>query len=311
MSVQTVLFDLPGPKARARHRIIAVVGGVAIVALLVAMGWALRAQLAPAKWEPFVNPVTWTAYIVPGLVATLVGAALSVVLAGILGLVLGMGRLSHNKLVAAASGIFVEFFRSVPVLMMMIFSFYAFVYSGILTGPTASLAGVVTGLTFYNACVIAELVRSGVHSLPNGQTEAGLAVGLTRQQTLRMILLPQAIRAMLPALVSQLIVVLKDTALGTMILYPELLQAAQRLAAVHGNIIAGFLVITGIFVLINWGLAVLAEKAQHWVATRQAGEELGTAGREVIPVLTDLHPVEPTPDEARPDPFPKTDPRQY
>lgn len=291
MSVQSVLFDLPGPKARARHRLLAIAGGVLIAVLLGLLIWALRNELAPAKWLPFLSPVTWTAYVVPGLVATIVGAAISVLLAGLVGVLFGMGRLAHNPVIAGLSGLFVEFFRSVPVLMMMIFSYYAFVFSGVLTGPAASLAGVVVGLTLYNACVIAELVRSGVHALPKGQTEAGLAIGLTRQQTLRMVLLPQAIRAMLPALVSQLIVVLKDTALGYIIIYPELLQSAERLAAVHGNIIVAYLVIALIFIVINWGLSALAEWAQEWVSTRQSGHVLRNVTAE-IPVVSGLRPVE-------------------
>lgn len=293
MSAQSVLFDLPGPKARARHRLLAGVGGVAIAAALGLLIWTLGNELAPAKWVPFLAPVTWTAYVLPGLVATIVGAAISVVLAGLVGVFLGMGRLARNRVIAGASGIFVEFFRSVPVLMMMIFSYYAFVFSGVLTGPTASLAGVVVGLTLYNACVIAELIRSGVHALPKGQTEAGLAIGLTGPQTLRMILLPQAIRAMLPALVSQLIVVLKDTALGYIIIYPELLQSAERLAAAHGNIIVAYLVIAVIFILINWALSAVAEWAQRWSATRQsAGHVLRNVTAE-MPLVSELRPVAP------------------
>ena len=293
MSAQSVLFDLPGPKARARHRLIAAAGGLAIAAGLAGVVWSLRDALAPAMWAPFLDPVTWTAYVVPGLVATSVGAAFSVVLAGIVGVLLVMGRLALHRVVATLSGIFVEFFRSVPVLMMMIFSYYAFVYSGVLTGPAASLAGVVTGLTLYNACVIAELVRSGVHALPKGQTEAGLAVGLTGPQTLRIILLPQAIRAMLPALVSQLIVVLKDTALGYIIIYPELLQSAERLAAVHGNILVADLIIAGVFILINWGLSALAEFVQRWASTRQAAGHVLRNVTAEMPLIPGFRPVEP------------------
>lgn len=274
MSVQTVLFDLPGPKARRRYTILAIIGTIAIVGLVAGMLWLLRAEITPERWAPFANPVVWTAYVLPGLQATLVAAAVSVVAAGVLGVLLGVGRLAHNRVLAAVSGVLVEFFRAVPVLLMMIFAYYIFIYSRILTGPTASLAGVVTGLTLYNSAVIAELVRSGVHSLPKGQTEAGLAIGLTRGQTLRAILLPQAIRAMLPALVSQLIVVLKDTALGYMIIYAELLQRSQNLAANYGNIIVAFLVAALIFIVINWALAVLAHKLEAWMSTRQAGHVL-------------------------------------
>ncbi len=290
MSAQAVLFDLPGPKARRRYFILAVLGTVLILGITAGALWLLRDELTPQAWAPFANPVVWTAYILPGLRATVLAAAVSVATAGVLGVVLGVGRLAHNKVVAAVSGLFVEFFRAVPVLLMMIFSYYFFIYSGILTGPTASLAGVVTGLTLYNASVIAELVRSGVHALPRGQTEAGLAIGLTSGQTLRAILLPQAIRAMLPALVSQLVVVLKDTALGYIITYPELLQSGERIAANYGNLIVAYFVVAVIFVLINWGLSALAEKVEGWVSGRQAGVMLRT-NLGVAP-MPDLHPVE-------------------
>lgn len=292
MSVQTVLFDLPGPKARRRYLALAVVGTLGIAGLVAGALWLLRAEIAPARWAPFGNPVVWTAYVLPGLQATLFAAVISVATAGVLGILLGVGRLSHNRILAAVSGIFVEFFRAVPVLLMMIFAFYLFIFTRILTGSAASLAGVVVGLTLYNAAVIAELVRSGVHALPKGQTEAGLAVGLTRGQTLREVLLPQAIRAMLPALVSQLIVVLKDTALGYIIVFPELLQSAQRISANYGNVIVSYFVIAVIFVLINWGLASVAARAERWVANRQAGPVM-TATRVAVPPVPGLRPVQP------------------
>ncbi len=294
MSVQTVLFDLPGPKARRRYTILAIIGTIAIVGLVAGMLWLLRAEITPERWAPFANPVVWTAYVLPGLQATLVAAAVSVVAAGVLGVLLGVGRLAHNRVLAAVSGVLVEFFRAVPVLLMMIFAYYIFIYSRILTGPTASLAGVVTGLTLYNSAVIAELVRSGVHSLPKGQTEAGLAIGLTRGQTLRAILLPQAIRAMLPALISQLVVVLKDTALGYIITYPELLQSAQRIAANYGNLIVAYFVIAVVFILINWALSAFAGFLERWLSSRQAGVVMRT--NRGLPPVPGLLPVEPSAD---------------
>ena len=274
MSAQAVLFDLPGPKARARYRIITVVAALVLLGIGAGAIYLLRNELAPRMWQPYANPTTWTAYILPGLQSTLVAALISVVTAMVVGLLLGVGRLTHSRIVAGVSGALVEFFRAVPVLLMMIFAYSVFITTGTLRGQAASLAGVVVGLTLYNGAVIAELIRSGVHALPRGQTEAGLAIGLTPGQTLRAILLPQAIRAMLPALVSQLIVVLKDTALGYMIIYAELLQRSQNLAANYGNIIVAFLVAALIFIVINWALAVLAHKLEAWMSTRQAGHVL-------------------------------------
>jgi glutamate transport system permease protein len=169
-----------------------------------------------------------------------------------------MGRLSDLAVLRWACGIFVEFFRSVPVLMMMLFFYYFGVYALHVFGSGASLFGVVAGLTFYNSSVIAELIRSGVHSLPKGQREAALAIGLTPTQGLISILLPQAVTAMLPSLVSQLVVILKDSALGFWINYSELIRAGQNLSTTKGNLIPTLIVLAAMFILINYALTRLA-----------------------------------------------------
>jgi glutamate transport system permease protein len=257
-----VLFDVPGPKARGRHLIVAVVGAVAVLALLAAVIRGLanpeNNQLTAAKWKPFLAAETWTAYLIPGLGRTLLAAAIAVVLSLVIGVLLGIGRLSGNRIIRSPCGIFVEFFRSVPVLMMMLFAFFFGLFILHISGAAVALFGVVAGLTFYNSCVIAELIRSGVNSLPRGQREAGLAIGLTGRQTLTAILLPQAITAMLPSLVSQLVVILKDTALGYIITYPELLRSGQNFATRGGNLIPTLIVIAALFILINYGLSRLA-----------------------------------------------------
>jgi glutamate transport system permease protein len=168
-------------------------------------------QLTAAKWKPFFTAEAWTAYFLPGLGRTLLAAAIAMVLSLVIGVLLGVGRLSGNGIIRSACGVFVEFFRSVPVLMMMLFAFYFGVFILHISGDPVALFGVVTGLTFYNSCVIAELIRSGVNSLPRGQREAGLAIASA--QTLP----PSAAaghRPCRPSLVSQLVVILKDTALG-------------------------------------------------------------------------------------------------
>lgn len=258
----TVLFDVPGPKARARYRVIAVVGALLLVGLLVFVVVRMldlpepttrsrNNQFAPEKWLPFIDPSIWVNYLIPGLVGTLLAAVVAVVLSLVFGLLLGIGRLVRLRWVRWACGMFVEFFRSVPVLMMMIFAYYVGVYALRITGAVTPFFGVVVGLTLYNSCVIAELVRSGVNSLPTGQREAGLAIGLTPMATLVTILLPQAITAMLPSMLSQLVVILKDSALGYMINYLELMRAGTNLAAVYGNLIPTMLVLAVMYIIMN------------------------------------------------------------
>lgn len=262
MSEASVLFDAPGPRARRTYRAVGAVSLLVFAVLLYLLYRALNDpendQFTVAKWQPFLEADTWTAYFIPGIVDTLRAAGLAVVLATVLGVALGTGRLSQLRAVRVACGVFVEFFRSVPVLMMMLFSYFFGLYALDISGDRLSLFGVVAGLTFYNSCVIAELIRSGVGSLPKGQTEAGLAVGLTPRQTLMSILLPQAVTAMLPSIISQLVVILKDSALGYIINYAELIRAGQNFSTNYGNLIPTLMVVAVMFIVINYALTRVA-----------------------------------------------------
>lgn len=260
MSAQTVLFDAPGPKARQRHLILTIVGSIAILAILALALYQLgvRGQLEAARWTPFLTASPWANYLIPGLIGTLSAAAVSVIAAGILGLLLGIGRLSHTAWVRWISGILVEFFRAVPVLIMMIFLFILFSRNGVFLPSVNPFMAVVIALTVYNGSVIAELVRSGVNALPKGQAEAGLSIGLTPGQTLRSIELPQALVAMLPALMGQLVVVIKDTALGYGITYSELLNQSKNLGAAYSNTLPAYIVAAALFILLNYAMTKLA-----------------------------------------------------
>ncbi|OYO00451.1 amino acid ABC transporter permease [Enemella evansiae] len=269
----SVLFDAPGPKTKRRNLIVGVIATAAIVLIGFVIVWGLREQYTPEKWAVFGQPATWTSAIIPGLINTLQAAVISIVLAALLGTLLGLGRLSEFAPLRGLCTVIVEFFRAVPVLVMMFFTYslviYVLIPAGVpLGGPLVSLVAVVTGLTLYNASVIAELIRSGMHSLPKGQREAGLAVGLTNSQTRTSILLPQAITAMLPSLVSQLVVVLKDTALGSIVLYPELLRSLNILASNNGNTIAALTLGAVMYIIINFGLTTLASFVQRRMAKR-------------------------------------------
>lgn len=266
----TVLFDAPGPRARARHRITAVVGGFALLAVLVFALTKLgqKGNLTAEKWSPFLTGSIWADYLIPGLLNTLKAAIISIVLAAVFGLVFGIGRMSRLAPIRWFCTVVVEFFRSVPVLVMMIgaFSFYSF--NNVFQSEINPLAAVITGLTLYNGSVVAELLRSGVGSLPRGQSEAGLSIGLTAGQTMRSIQLPQAVTAMLPALVGQLVVVLKDTALGQIITYPELLNRYQQIGSNWSNIVPAMIVIALIFIAINYTLTVIAGRVERQLRSK-------------------------------------------
>ncbi|MDM7989902.1 amino acid ABC transporter permease [Arthrobacter sp. zg-Y877] len=275
MSAQNVLFDAPGPKARRNIRIGNVLGVLLIAALLwtAVSGLADKGQFDAAKWTPFLEWRTWEFFLLPGLLSTLKAAAVAVVTSVVFGLLFGIGRLSSFKPVSWVCGIVVEFFRAVPVLLMMVF-FYQFLSKNTSVEPAqVPFVAVVIALTLYNGSVIAELVRSGVYGLPKGQREAGLAIGLTPGQSLRSIEMPQALVAMLPALLSQFVVILKDSALGTFIGYTELLDYARRLAAGEGNILPALLITAAIFIALNWLLTFAAGRLSRRLGAR-AGKVL-------------------------------------
>jgi glutamate transport system permease protein len=264
MSAQSVLFDSPGPRAR-RWILLGNILSVLVVAGLVAlvlMRLADKGQLDKTLWSEALNADAWRYFYWPGLVATFQAAGAAIVGAMVFGLAFGMGRLSSRLLVRTVCGAVVEFFRSVPVLLMMVFFWLLLANASV---PDSDYWGVVIALVLYNGSVVAELVRSGVHGLPRGQREAGLSIGLTRGQSLRSVEVPQALVAMLPALISQLVVVIKDSALGAIISYAELLQNARRLGSGDGNMLQALAVAAVLFILVNWSLGKLAERLARTV----------------------------------------------
>jgi glutamate transport system permease protein len=260
VSPASVLFDAPGPRARVRNRAITAVTVTLILLVLWAVYSRLRAkgQLDAAKWKPFLTSNLWTTYVLPGVQGTLTAAAVSIVLALALGFILGVGRLSTHDAIRRVSSVIVEFFRAVPVLIMMIFAYFLYALYDVFPSKHLALAGVVTGLTLYNGAVIAEIVRAGVHALPRGQSEAASALGLSWGQTMRSILLPQAITSMLPVLISQLVVVLKDTAIGYQITFLEMVRQGTQVGAAYGNYIPALIVIAVLMISVNFALSELA-----------------------------------------------------
>jgi glutamate transport system permease protein len=261
MTGSSVLFDAPGPRARVRNRLTNAI----VLLVLLLMAWVVysklnaKGQLTAAKWEPFLTANLWKTYILPGIQGTLTAAAVSIVLALLLGFVLGIGRMSLHGAIRRPCAVFVEFFRAVPVLVMMLFAFGLFALYDVFPGKQLALAGVIAGLTFYNGAVIAEIVRAGVNALPRGQSEASFALGLTWGQTMRTILLPQAITSMLPVLISQMVVVLKDTAIGYQITFLETVRQGTNIGAAYSNYIPALIVVAGLMIAVNFGLSLFAE----------------------------------------------------
>ena len=238
-------------------------GGMVLAAWLVYSKLSAKGQLTAAKWEPFLTANLWKTYVLPGIQGTLTAAAISIVLAGILGAILGVGRLMPNAVVRWVCSVFVEFFRAVPVLIMMIFAYFLYAQYDLFPPKHLALAGVVTGLTLYNSAVIAEILRAGINALPRGQGEAAASLGLRWGQTMRSILLPQAITSMLPVLISQLVVVLKDTAIGYQITFVEMVRQGTVVGSSYGNYIPALIVIALLMIAVNFTLSWLAVRLER------------------------------------------------
>ncbi|WP_424211120.1 amino acid ABC transporter permease [Streptomyces sp. BI20] len=220
----SALYDIPGPKAVRRHLMYGVLSTVVIVAIVVWVVWLLfhTGQFSAAKWSPFTYKGIQE-LLLRGLGNTLKAFALASVLSLVLGAVLACGRLSDHRPVRWVATALVEFFRAMPVLVMIFFVFVAL--------KVQPLPALVTGLTLYNGSVLAEVFRTGIVTVDRGQREAAYALGMRKTQVMTYVLAPQGVRAMLPAIISQLVVALKDTSLGFLITYEEFLHAGKLIAS--------------------------------------------------------------------------------
>ncbi|MGO1586956.1 amino acid ABC transporter permease [Corynebacterium casei] len=277
MSVRaTVLYDAPGPKGRRNNRIYSLIAGIIFLAIIGWVAWTLNnnGQFEGRLWTPFIDTQTWTTYLLPGLRGTLFSAFASILLACVFGVVLGLGRLSENRLVRWICGVIVEFFRAIPVLLLMIFAYQLFAVYNVVPSRHLAFSAVVFALTLYNGSVIAEILRSGIRSLPKGQTEAAKALGLSHRLTLYRVLLPQAIAAMLPALIAQMVIALKDSALGYQIGYIEIVRSGIQSASYNQNFLASLVIVGIIMVLINWGLTTLAQRIERQLRAGRARKNI-------------------------------------
>lgn len=272
MSAANVLYDAPGPKIRRLSLGLSVLIGLGVVALL---GWfiwrlgqprttvngaVLTGLWDPSRWDIFEDPRVWEGLLMRGLLmGTLRAAALAAVLALILGTILCFARGARSAWIRVPTTIILEFFRGMPVLLMMLFILLAM--------KTGGYWAVVLALSVYNGAIIGEALRAGIASLPRGQREAGLSLGLTSTASKLIIEFPQAFRQMLPIIVAQLVVLLKDTSLGYVVAYPEILRVSYQLKDYYGSTqysFSIFLVVLVVYLIVNFTLSALA----RWLAKR-------------------------------------------
>lgn len=259
----SVLYDVPGPRAMARNRLLGVLTIIVVAAVIGWLLWRLfdTGQFTAQKWSAFTYSNVWM-QIVAAMGRTLSAFIVAAVGALVLGFVLALGRLSDHAWVRWPSTWIIEFLRAVPVLVFMFLLYYGLPVVGIRLGTFWS---VVIALIVYNGSVLAEVIRAGVESLPSGQKEAAFAIGLRKSGAMRLVLLPQAIRAMMPVIIAQLVVTLKDTALGYIITYEELLFYARYIgtqSTLGSPIIPATIIVAAIYISLCLILSLVANTVE-------------------------------------------------
>jgi glutamate transport system permease protein len=289
--MSAVLFDVPGPRGIARNRLAGALGLVAVLAVIAYVGYRFydTGQFEGRLWS-------WLQFeqvqrdLLEALLSTLQAFAVGAVLAMTFGAIFAAGRLSEHWWLRTPSMLVVEFFRAIPLLILIFLFFYGLPSAGIKMTPFLAL---VLGLTLYNGSVLAEIFRAGVLSLPRGQSEAAYALGMRKTQVMILVLLPQALRAMLPAIISQLVVLLKDTALGFLITYYELLRYTQLIGSQFQfgrPLIPVFLVVSSIYIAL---CLLLTWLATYLEARNRRSKKLppGVGATEVAPEQPTLVPT--------------------
>lgn len=282
--MSAALYDELGPRGRRRVRIASVVA-YAFIALLVFVAvsrLADKGQLEGRRWANLGNSELLE-FLAKGLWSNVKAALFAMTFALALGTVLALGRLSRTRPVRWLSGFVIETFRGLPQLL--------FILGAALVLPRYGyelplLWYVVVGLTLYQGSVLAEIFRAGILSLDRGQSEAAYAVGLTYRQTMGLVVVPQAVRRMLPSIVSQLVTLFKDTSLGYAISYLELVRSG-RIASVQfpESLLQISLLVALVFIVINIGLSRTARWLEGRQQRRYGGSATTVTGVEDLTVI--------------------------
>lgn len=260
----SVLFDAPGPRTLVRHRAYSVVAAVTFLGVAALVIWKLYVEgnFEASIWEKLFASNVWEA-IGEGAVNTIRAAAIAIVTSVLFGALLAVARLSDHAVFRWPATVVVEFFRAVPLLLLIFFIFYGL---GPKLGDAGTIVALIGGLTLYNGAVLAEVFRAGVHAVPKGQSEAAYAIGMRKTQVMAGILAPQAVRFMLPAIISQCVVVLKDTSLGFVVGYEELLRQGTTIAQFVNSNLMTFVVIGVVYIALNSAVSAFAT----WLEKRMA-----------------------------------------
>lgn len=254
------IYDEPGPRGRRNILIGSTISGLLLLMLLGFGLWQFgsHGQLAPELWLPFTQWEVWK-YLLVGLLGTLEAAAIVAVAGSILGTFLALGRLSPLRVLRWICTAYIEIARTIPILLLIYLMLFGLPQLGI-NAPT--LWKLVIPLIFANSAIFAEIVRAGITSLSGGQSEAALSLGMRRSQSMLFVVLPQALRNVAPALLSQLVSLLKDTTLGYIVAFTELLYRGQLLTSFLGQLIPTYIVVASVYLIVSGSLTALASRLQ-------------------------------------------------
>ena len=268
-TVEEALFESPDSRARALIRIGTFVAITALLGLAVVIGLQFHSagQLDARYWNFFGWGTTWS-FLATGLLGTLTSAAMAAVIALAGGVVFLTGRLSKFGPIRWISVVLIEFLRGVPSLLLIYFCFLILPPLGLKMGSYWMLT-LPIGLS--TAAVVAEVYRAGVLAVPRGQTEAAASLALSPCQVFIHVVFPQAVRYVVPSLVAQLVIVVKETTFGYVVTYGELMQNAKVLIANYNSLIPVYLAVATIYCLINYGISkasrALARRPQETAGT--------------------------------------------
>jgi glutamate transport system permease protein len=279
--MSNVLIEALGPRGRRRAFIGSVVSSLLIaaaVAFLLYRFWTFGI-LDADQWTPFLEKVN-LGFLFEGLINTIRAAVVAALLSMAFGFLLALGRLALSLPLRVLCRTYVELFRSIPLLIMIFAAFFGLPELGI---EVSQFTALVLALTVYNSAVLAEIFRAGILSLDRGQTEAAQAIGLRYWQQMRIVILPQAVRRMTPAIVAQLATITKDTALGFVIGYAEFLRRGQNFAEFAGNLLPSYIFVAVIFFILIYLMTRLARRLEV-----QQRRKLGASRMQVGGGLEDL-----------------------
>lgn len=262
--MSSVLFDAPGPRARRRHRVYAALFSLLLLALA---AWVVQRFRSEGVMTSQVFNDAYQnrnlKYLWEGLQGTLEAAVLAILTSIVFGALLAVGRMSRHRIISWPCAVVVEVFRAIPVVVLILAVWFAW------KDTLGTLGSLVAGLTLYNGSVLSEVIRAGINAVPKGQSEAAYALGMRKTQVTTTILMPQAVRIMLPTIISQCVIVLKDTSLGYIIVYGELVRHARLVAQnVPSGTIVTLLTVAAVYISINYSLSKLAQYLERRLARR-------------------------------------------